>query len=349
MKKEDIEEIFELWKDFTGIDPSASSKTITPENECIHSYNESIEEAASLGDVMDALLVMGDCFDDYVEKHLKIPMADIMGESNYYMDKILTANRLQSYLNGSEMKKYRWALERTLDDVRKNYEISHDLDAKEQLFLYLKAKKSLKEMECVSFREGKKSRDPWKYVKAIRIYDSINTLLADAVATDFNGVMLNAVTDRENAAYSYFCFVIKNGDNIVMVSDRPNVNFLRKYCGRSHGKQMEGRIMKHMFPYEILGLEMTKHNVKMTSTELSDKAFIGSTISQINPFSGFWVACCLSLLQDMFMGGQMDGAPHVYSGGMVSVPLDSHASLPQPVDGDASLALRDAFGTLSET
>lgn len=345
----DINEIFETWKEFTGIDPSSPSQTITEENACIHSYNEMIRETNNLGDTRDTILVMENCYEDYTKNHLSFSMADIMSRSRNFMKQLSLSEKLKNCFDEHEIKTYKWALNQTFKTLCENYEISTEhLPQEEQLLLYLQAKNAVRKMECISFRKGKKTDKPWKYTKAIRIYDSINTLLADTAATEFNGITLNAVIDSENSAYSYFCFVIKNGENILMISDRPKENFSRKYCGRSQGRMMVHRIEKYLFPYEILDLKISKYGATTNSTAISDKSFIGGTLSQISPSSGFWVACCLSFLQDRFTEGAMDDAPQVYSGGMVFIQKGKNSTLPVPVDPGTGLSLKESFGTVSE-
>lgn len=340
----DINKIFEKWVAFTEVDPTAKRYVISSKNVDVYHYNERIKTAMENVDEYSAAIVLKRCFYEYISD-IGFSLKSIILKEKEYLEKKSLATELALLLDDSEINDYEKALYKNLKDMSDFYETEDAFNSftEEQIFeIYINAKMALNKLSSVQFKKGNVSTDEPKMIKNINMFYNINHLLS-AICNNskFDGISLNCIYDSTNPAYTYFCFVIKNGDNVYMVSDKQiETSISRKLEGRSSGRLMDDRICKFLFPYELLNLQLSKYSVRIDSNMLSstnDGVLIGN-LSNCSKESIIWIIVLVSLLKNKYFDEDIITEPFVYSGGMVSVPrLDQK---------EYSLLLRDNYSII---
>lgn len=88
-------------------------------------------------------------------------------------------------------------------------------------------------------------------------YWNVESLVRHAMGGE-DGVTMALVRDPADELFSYFCLLVKSGQSLTVLTDRPAVphaqhkNMSRS---RSRGRQLERRVEQNWFPYEFLDLK----------------------------------------------------------------------------------------------
>ena len=322
----DINKIFEKWVAFTEVDPTAKRYVISSKNVDVYHYNERIKTAMENVDEYSAAIVLKKCFYEYISD-IGFSLKSIILKDKEYLEKVSLATELALLLDDSDINDYEKNLYRNLKNMSDFYGMGDAFNSfsEEQIFeIYINAKMALNKLSSVQFKKGNPAADEPKMIKNINMFYNINHLLS-AICNNskFDGISLNCIYDSTNPAYTYFCFVIKNGNNVYMVSDKQiETSISRKLEGRSSGRLMDDRICKFLFPYELLNLQLSKHTARIDSNMLSsnnDGVLIGN-LSNCSKESAIWIMVLVSLLKNKYFNEDIISEPFVYSGGMVAVP-----------------------------
>lgn len=323
----DINKIFEKWVSLTEVDPTEKKMIITSRNIDIYNYNQEIKSAMDSANELDAAIVLRRCFYDYIQ-NVGFSIKEIINGEEEFREKINLSKELSELLQNDEIVEYEKEIYSTVNEMSSYYGISDMVEnlSKDDIFqIVINAKKAMKYLSSVQFKKGNFSDENPKLLKTIHMFYNVNHLLDVIMRTDkFNGISLNCIVDGTNNAYTYFCFVIKNGDNVYMVSDKQIEHSIsKKLCGRSSGRVMNERICQFLFPYELLDLSLSKHSVKIGTTELSTdtRGIPIGNISDCGGASSLWIAVLISLLKNKYFSEKVEEEEIVYSGSMVNVPL----------------------------
>lgn len=96
------------------------------------------------------------------------------------------------------------------------------------------------------------------YVPIVHQYWNINSLLATMANTP-SGVSLTLIRDQADGFESYFAFVIRNGGNIITLTDIAKyAHPLGAQMKRKPGRDFEERATRNWFPYELMDIEVTE-------------------------------------------------------------------------------------------
>lgn len=362
----DINEIFKKWVQVTGVDPTARKFVINTRNSSVYDINSEIKELAEI-DQMDAVMLLKHRFNTFASE-ISFKAIDILNDDPEYKKQIRGLSELYSMLCDDEIKEYQETLEQSFSELCAVYGICN-IDEEAALEIYLNAKKNVEKMNKDVFRKGNRAAGStekrYSYTQKIHMFTDINQLLIAVMSyDDFNGITLNCIIDEKNPAFSFFCYIIKDGENVFMISDRSKCSSNFKRNTRSPGRNMEDRIKGNMYPYDLLNLKMGRSFVRIDGTlpAVNEIPIIG-TIQSCNENSAFWIACCMELLYNKFLkdGNAIDDDEIVYTGGMVDVPLltnkgtenfyapilsKGYKSIPaQPITFDEAVAAEDCFDT----
>jgi len=120
------------------------------------------------------------------------------------------------------------------------------------------ALKSFKEMRAHQFTFGNHDDVQPKYNEHICQFWNINSLLTIIGNSPVSGVTLCVVRDSAVPEFSYFVFAIRNGGNLILFTDKTVTEHpLQKFMSRRPGRDLEERMFKHHFPYQLIGAEET--------------------------------------------------------------------------------------------
>jgi hypothetical protein len=322
-----LNKIFEKWVEITEVSPDCN--IITNRNVDIYRYNQRMKELLKYdGDSMDAVILM----DTFLTKFLQsrsVSLFDIYNKNNALAEKLKSVMEMKELIDSYNVDEYYDELIKTYKEALEVYEINEEkvcevLNNREDLIeLKVNALYAYKALEPKQFKRGKYSDKIPKYNKNIYAFYDINILLNAVMNNDeFNGITLNLIVDKESFESSYFCFVIKNGENVYLMGDIPNYSHPnQKYMRRTPGRQMEGRIEMFNFPYELLVLTGDKYGVRSESAALSiySEYNIIGTLSDCNPYSVIWIINMMSILKDKFFNNHIQTEKTYYTGGMIEM------------------------------
>lgn len=197
-------------------------------------------------------------------------------------------------------------------------------------------------MRCISgklrtlqFSSGSKKADSFKLSKDIYMFNNLDALILCSAKGNLNGVTLGYIRDKEELTVSYFAFIIKNGDNLYILTDMPEYNHpAQKGMSRCAGRNMSNRIEANWFPYETVanidisdlwdkgryGTKETKADLSTIINEDVPYAVIGK-IESLSEYEAFWFVMMASLIKKKFYDEEPPALPINYTRSMISSTL----------------------------
>jgi hypothetical protein len=190
------------------------------------------------------------------------------------------------------------------EDIQK---VLDDHDA--MAFLRRDALRSMEKLSVHQFLDGDPEPASVRpvYYKFVHQWFNVNSML-DAVAKQAPGVSLNLIRDP-NDYQSYFCFAIRNGGRVFVLSDVPvNAHPLQPMLSRRPEKELDRRVAQNWFPYDLMGLAYNEENGQLYFDRSSERSLVvGQSealplkpISKIGPHETIWTAMMFGLIVDRF-------------------------------------------------
>lgn len=250
-----LEEKLNLWVKLTGVDPSIEEKSIVFRMDGklsrwdIEQMNERIKEALSFdksGMFADAYL--GVYFDQFIK------------DQEMTLDKLLTDPEVESYLRDTrtlyQTLKESDSANIIMADARKAMNFyglsSDDLTVFDIVETRTSAERCMNgKLRTLQFSSGDPSESGFKMTQDIYMYRNLDAMLLCAANNTIDGVSLGYVRDDKNVTQSYFAFIIKNGQNLYLLTDKPKLEYPgQDRNSRCPGRDMSRRIENNMFPYD---------------------------------------------------------------------------------------------------
>lgn len=162
--------------------------------------------------------------------------------------------------------------------------------------------------------KGSFADDEFKGSLDIYMYKSIGDVIRFAAKGDISGISMCYICDDKNLEQSFFAFIIRNGENLYILSDRPIYKHpLQAKMSRCPGRDMSERIEGNYFPYNsISGIDVSdlwgsgrygvsKNDDNMAPAVNNDcvRTKIG-TFASLNQDEAFWAIYMFSLIKDRF-------------------------------------------------
>ncbi|MCI5509307.1 MAG: hypothetical protein MR436_02460 [Eubacterium sp.] len=311
-----LEEKLRLWVKITGVDPSENQTSYTIHFDGrlsswdIERMNNHIKEALDYdesGLFAEAYLTV--YFEEYIKKR-QMTLCEIL--TNEQVKEFMTdAGELYRELKRSDCSN---RIMKEACQVMDFYGLNHD-----QLGIFDVAELRTSATRCMAgklrrlqFSSGKPSSEGFKMTQSIYMYKNLDALLLCAANNTIDGVSLGYIRDEEQITDSYFAFIIKNGQNLYLLTDMPHYkNPLQNRMTRCPGRNMHDRINSNFFPYQTVANIDTsdlwgsgRYGTSETSTELSEQTDyvrikIG-TFESMDEQEAFWTVMMLSMIQDEF-------------------------------------------------
>ena len=311
-----IEEKLALWVKVTGIDPNnpPTSYKIPMDGSLsvwtVKTMNDQIKEALTYDDSgMFAEAYLQTYFQQFLEQR-KISLFDLVTKPDHtaYVQDL---KKLYDALQENHAEKT------ILEDAAKAmdfYDLPHDtLSVFTIAELRTSANRCMNgRLQILQFATGKSAKDCFKMSKDIFIYKDINALLFSAASHQIDGVTLAYIREKE-ITDSYFAFVIKNGENLYLLTDMTHYAYPgQNRTNRCPGRSMHDRINCNYFPYQSVA--------KIDTSDLWDSGRYGTSESADAPGTGlqeygrkkigtfqdmdqeemFWTVMMISLIRDKF-------------------------------------------------
>lgn len=329
----ELNKMLDLWVKITGVNPEENKRKYVIRFDDwlsdwdIKKMNERITEALSYDETgMFATAYLAHYFKEYLSQR-KLAAYKLVTDpatTDYINDmKALYAALSEADAENIIMKEAQTAMS--------HYELdSSSLKIFDVIELRTSAIRCMDTLHTAQFSKGKTASDGFKVYKDIYMYMDINALLTAAETGMIDGVSLCYIRE-EDLASSYFAFVIKNGENLYLLTDKPSYSHPnQKHMTRCPGRRMADRINSTFFPYSLTNIDMQdmydsgRYAVKEKPMVID----IGSEPARIKlgDFSAmeindaFWVIMMLSQIKNKFYDNYHECPELSYAGGMVMHP-----------------------------
>lgn len=319
-----LKEKLDLWVKITGVNPSEKNKK----------YTIYMDGRLSDFDIqkMNERIMNSLKYDEtglFADTYLKIYLKKFMNGKNVSFMELMENPDLQKYLkdvrtlydsvNNSN------AEETVLNNMKAAmdfYDLPSDkLTSEDVMSVVSSAKNCMNgKLKLDQITKGSFADDEFKGSLDIYMYKSIGDVIRFAAKGDISGISMCYICDDENLEQSFFAFVIKNGDNLYILSDRPIYKHpLRAKLSRCPGRDMSKRIQGNYFPYNsISGIDVSdlwgsgrygvsKNDDNMTPAVNNDciRTKIG-TFASLKQDEAFWAIYMFSLIKDQFYKEHID-------------------------------------------
>ena len=326
------EEALELWQQLIGIRAEDSAKTLGAWR--LYDTLKALQEAFEIDtSEITATLLLRHFLNVFIadrEYTLKtlIETPDVVGND------VARTRRLIALLNRPEVAEQ---TEMFMQAVRnglmhygadKREDVAKLIDKVETLGLLRRdALRSMQKLKVDQFFDGQPEDDGTKplYHPMVHQWWNINSMLEAAFHMP-SGVSLNLIRDHNNY-HSFFCFLIKNGHNIFVLSDAPQwTHPLQPSQSRRPDREMDERISRNWFPYEVMNITTDEDGrlafAASKSTDLvlhQEEALPVKPISELAPAELVWTLMMFDLIIDRFWKKGFKAPALSYTGEMVRV------------------------------
>lgn len=182
------------------------------------------------------------------------------------------------------------------------------------------------------FFAGTPSVTQMKFNHGVFLFWNVNTLLR-IIGNSPDGVTLCLIRDSDEDDASHFAFAIKNGANLVLVSDKPrfdNPGQAADQSTRGGSKNLAWRMENLRFPYKMVGawidgkgkgtLDLPGANTLVSAQAEAIKL---ADMTDLPPDTQVWLAMVPELLRERYWrGASLAGKALSYTGGMIERPME---------------------------
>lgn len=343
-----LKEKLNLWVKIVGVNPSENKKKYTLyfdgrfSDYDVKKMNDRIKE--TLEDDETGM---------FTEAYLSVYLNQFLEKKNISLLEVIQNEEISDFIKDvktlfDELKKTN-AKKVILSEAQKAmsfYGLSCNLDVMSIIEIRTSAMRCMNGgLGLLQFSAGENANE-FKFSKDIYMFDNLDALIVCSAKGNLNGVTLGYIRDKKNLANSFFSFIIKNGDNLYLLTDMPKYSHpVQKDMSRCPGRDMSRRIESNLFPYETIanidtsdlwgngryGVSETKAALSTVINEDVPYTVIG-TIDNLSEDEAFWFVMMLSLIKNKFYENKLPSLPFSYTKSMVSSSLlekDSNALVVQ--------------------
>jgi hypothetical protein len=195
-------------------------------------------------------------------------------------------------------------------------------------FLRRDALRSMKDLGAYQFLAGKPDTAHPQLVQNVYHAWSINDLLISVRDMPVSGIALVLLRDATHPDRSYFCFAMRNGENVTILTDRTKPAYpgqddvLAGRGSRGMARRFARRESANHFPYQIIPTRFDDRGDVVFERENGLvpeglKLVPLMKISDLPPHQAIWVTMMLSLVADRFWNDSWSAPELSYTGEMV--------------------------------
>jgi hypothetical protein len=307
-------EAIDLWQEIIGVTPETN--VFTMGNYHHRTEFEHLREALELDPTeITANLLLG----NYARAHFRdthITQAELLADTPKVLALLEKPRRLLAILERPEIVERRDQFIANIAQALEMYDAADRDDIKALLanhddmaFLRRDALRSMANLSVHQFLDGDPEPTNVRpvYYRFVHQWFNINSML-DFSASQAPGVSLNLIRDP-NDYQSYFCFSIRNGGRLFVLSDVPqNAHPMQPMLSRRPDREMDRRISRNWFPYDLMGLAYNEEDGRLYFDRSEQKALVvGQTaalplrpISKLGAPETVWIAMMFGLIVDKF-------------------------------------------------
>lgn len=337
-----LEEKLQLWIKITGVDPNEEQKKYTIyfddrlSDYDIRQMDEKIREA--LGYDKTGL---------FAEAYLCHFFKRYVKQRGFHLDEYITNPSVKEYLDdvcllNQELQKS--DAEKLISEEAHKAMAFYGLKSDELTVFDIAEIRTCanncidKNLHILQFSSGPCQKDGFKMSREIRMYKDLNALIVAAAKGNVDGVSMAYIRNEKEITNSYFAFVIKNGKNLYLLTDKPvYAHPMQSTYSRCPGRDMSRRIEGNLFPYDTIAdidvsdlWDSGRYGTKEKSTNLStilrdnkgeEKLFeVIGTIDGLKQIEAFWFVLMLSLIKNKFYDGEAPQLTLSYVGNQIQHP-----------------------------
>lgn len=312
-----IQDKLNLWVKLTNVNPTKEQKSYTINmsgrlsNFDIKQMNDKIKEALKY----DATGVFADAYlSEYFEKFI--------ADKNFSVKEMLANPETESFIADAKILQDALAESDSANMIKSDAEkamnfygmSAEDLSLSDIIEIRTSTERCMNgKLRILQFSSGTPSESGFKMSKDIYMYRDIDAMLYCAADNVLDGVSLGYIRDAESLTDSYFAFIIKNGKNLYLLTDKPKYGHpLMSGYRRCPGRDMSRRIENNMFPYDSVanidtsdlwgsgryGAKETDNKNALESME-NPRIKIG-TFENMKKCEAFWAVLMISMIKDKF-------------------------------------------------
>lgn len=195
-------------------------------------------------------------------------------------------------------------------------------------FLRRDALRSINQLEAFQFLDGASDSAHPQAIQNVHMAWSINDLLAATRDMPVSGIALVLMRDATHPSRSYFSFVMRNGENVILFTDRKKPAYpgqedvLSGRGGRGAARSYAERENANHFPYQIIPTSYDDEGDLRFDKETAPiaaglKLAPLMSIGELPPAQAIWVTMMLSLVSDRFWKKSWRADALSYTGAMI--------------------------------
>lgn len=307
-----ISERLNLWLKLTGVDPDNNKKSFN-DWDTQKSYEELLEsiELDKTGVITN--LIIEYYLDEYLNKTHYSLLEIINDDNKEFENKINIAKKLKESLLENEIIELKNEYISYIKKSLKHYQIDYHEEKYSKLLenkyilaiLRRDAFKSLNNLRLFQFYIGRQEKQNYQpqYSSLIYKWFNINSLIQSATMIP-SGVSLHLIQSPDKYQ-SYFVFCLKNGENIIIYTDKEeNAHPMQSKMSRRPDRTFGERMGKNWFPYELFEYEYSDdmktiyfNQTKNTNLAVKQNEFvIVSNLKDIEERSLVWIITMFELI-----------------------------------------------------
>lgn len=251
----------ELWREITGIDPAATSMRLS--DWALRETFKELQEAIDLDPTeVTANLLLTYFINTYLADRT-VSLFDLINGRDQIEARLEKPRALLAILNRPEVVNSREDFIAALRAALGFYEAADREDVMRLLsqpddiaILRRDALRSIARLRVDQFLDGGSEPANFRpvYNRTVHQWWNINSMLAAATRMP-SGVSLNLIR-HPDAFQSYFCYTIRNGGNLFVLTDTPEYSHpLQGFMSRRPDRALSKRAARNWFPYDLLNLK----------------------------------------------------------------------------------------------
>lgn len=303
-----------LWKEITGIDPSATSMRLSDWH--LRETFDELQEAIDLDPTeVTANLLLAYFINTYLADRA-VSLLDLLNGREEIEARLAKPRELLAILNRPEVVDSRESFIAALRTALGRYEAAEREDVTKLLgqpddiaILRRDALRSIARLRVDQFLDGNSEAADFRpvYNRTVHQWWNINSMLAAATRMP-SGVSLNLIR-HPDAFQSYFCFTIRNGGNLFVLTDVPEYSHpLQGFMSRRPDRALSKRAARNWFPYDLLGLEYDEEAKRLYIKESEQRGLVTyqnaalplQPVAELPAAELVWVSMMFDLIVEKF-------------------------------------------------
>jgi len=304
----------DLWREITGVDPNATTRSISTWE--LHRTYEALQEAIDLDPTeVTANLLLGHFLNNYLAER-QVSLLTLLDDPEAVSARLVKPRELQQLLARSELVEARDDFIAAIREALTGYGAAERSDVQQLLqshdsiaLLRRDALRSMEKLRVDQFLDGLPESSDFHpvYNRTVHQWWNVNSMLSAATRVP-SGVSLNLIR-HPNGYQSYFCFVIRNGGSLFVLSDVPEyAHPLQAMMSRKPDRDLDRRIARNWFPYDLLGVDYDEDSGRLYFKQTEQRGLVAyqnvalplKPIAELAPPELVWISMMFDLIVDKF-------------------------------------------------